>query len=481
MKLKKTLAGVAAAAVAASSLSVITFADDAATVSGEDYLAFLESIKSMSATLEVREIAPEATGEDALGFAGFYIQNKGGSWDWFACDDETTDITAPGTYEVAWTDVQSIIGETRGDKTKYKLYTPVEEWEDYPTLGIQIGSSYIKEADVEGKVDASIKGVTLELLDGTIVELGDYEAVADLKGKQEDWGISGNNVPIAFDNDVKAYIAENSKVDDPTTDDPTTDDEPKLPTTYTATLGFASGDWTASDWSSTVSIDKDGTFTITANIAPGEDGTVPPIVGATVFVIDIADLGADLGIDPDGDDYDMTKCTVSDVKVMCGDREVAVDQSKILWGDPEDKGNLRIEIFNAYGSTAVAEKYDASVSPLNPDDIACSSGEALVVSFTITGLEEALNNTTDDPTPGDSPAIDDPTTDDPTTDDPTTDDPTTDDPTTDDPTTDVPTDVDPGTSSGGNLPTGGALAVVPVALAAAALATAGIVLKKRSK
>lgn len=42
-------------------------------------------------------------------------------------------------------------------------------------------------------------------------------------------------------------------------------------------------------------------------------------------------------------------------------------------------------------------------------------------------------------------------------------------------------EVNPGTSSGGNVPTGVVLTVVPVALAAGALTVSGIVLKKKNK
>jgi hypothetical protein len=41
--------------------------------------------------------------------------------------------------------------------------------------------------------------------------------------------------------------------------------------------------------------------------------------------------------------------------------QLMVDQSKLRWGDLEDKGNLRIEIFNAYGSGTAA--YPPSMSP----------------------------------------------------------------------------------------------------------------------
>ena len=159
---------------------------------------------------------------------------------------------------------------------------------------------------------------------------------------------------------------------------------------YTATLGFADGTWSAQDWATTAEVNGDGTYTLTTKFDPWQDEETGEDVpaeatGIMVFVVDIAQLGADLGLEATDDQpYDMTKCTVSDVKVTADGNEIAVDNSKVLWGDPEGKGNLRIEIFNAYGSTAVGEAYDASVSPINPADI--SAAKEISVTFTLSGI-----------------------------------------------------------------------------------------------
>ena len=72
--------------------------------------------------------------------------------------------------------------------------------------------------------------------------------------------------------------------------------------------------------------------------------------------------------------------------------ELKLDSSKILWGDPEGKGHLRIEIYNAYGSTTTSEAYDAAVSPINPDDVA--NVTEISVTFTLTGAPEGEYETT---------------------------------------------------------------------------------------
>lgn len=161
---------------------------------------------------------------------------------------------------------------------------------------------------------------------------------------------------------------------------------------YTATLGFADGTWSAQDWASSVEVNGDGTYSITAccQMESEETGEMENIAGtgATVFVVDIAGLGTDLGID--GTDevakYDTGDLVVSDVTVTSGSTTFDIDQSKIMVGDIEGKGNVRIEIFNAYGPTAVEQAYDASVSPLDPSTFAFAAEDQFTVTFTLSGL-----------------------------------------------------------------------------------------------
>lgn len=65
---------------------------------------------------------------------------------------------------------------------------------------------------------------------------------------------------------------------------------------------------------------------------------------------------------------------------------LSVDESKVLWGDPEGKGNLRIEFFNAYGSTSTNEAYDPEKSPVNPEELA--NVTEIAVTFTLSGAPE---------------------------------------------------------------------------------------------
>lgn len=148
--------------------------------------------------------------------------------------------------------------------------------------------------------------------------------------------------------------------------------------TYKATMSFADTAWAAQDWESTVDVTGDGTYTVKANVEGFAD--------FGVFCIDIPEFGADFGVVPGPGEYDMSKVNVSDVKVIVDDSEIPVDMSKVLWGDPEEKGNLRIEIYNQYGKTKDAP----AVEPK-------TSGTTLAVQFTIAVPVQEAETTTEAP------------------------------------------------------------------------------------
>ncbi|MBQ9948303.1 MAG: NPXTG-anchored protein [Oscillospiraceae bacterium] len=179
---------------------------------------------------------------------------------------------------------------------------------------------------------------------------------------------------------------------------------------YTATIGYADETWTAQDWATSVEVNGDGTYSITTNCEMENPDTAEMEgiggAGISVFVVDIAGLGADLGID--GTDevakYDTGSLVVSDVTVTSGDTTFDVDNAKLKIGDIEGKGNVRIEIFNKYGPTAVSESYDASVSPIDPSTLVFDGENQLTVTFTLSGLSAEAPST-------DAPATDAPATD----------------------------------------------------------------------
>lgn len=152
---------------------------------------------------------------------------------------------------------------------------------------------------------------------------------------------------------------------------------------YTATLGFADSTWEAMDWETSIEITGNGTYTITTdsdiwleNSYSWDDEDEVKANGINVFVIDIKGLGSDLDPTDEGNVEEL--CTFSDVKVTADGVDIPVDQSKLVWGDLESKGDVRLEIYNAYGET----KNDP---PINPDDII--DVEEISVTFTLTITE----------------------------------------------------------------------------------------------
>ena len=125
---------------------------------------------------------------------------------------------------------------------------------------------------------------------------------------------------------------------------------------YVATIGYASAGWNYQDWKTSVNVTGDGTYTIT--VVPEYAAS-----GVTVFVIDLV-----------GAWEEMSGYKLMDISISCDGTPVAVDLSKILVGDLEEKGNYRIDIWNEYGDT----KKDPGI---DPSKIAFE--KSMVITFTL--------------------------------------------------------------------------------------------------
>ena len=127
---------------------------------------------------------------------------------------------------------------------------------------------------------------------------------------------------------------------------------------YSATLGFADTAWVAQDWESSVEVTGDGQYTLESTAVAGASDF-------GVFVIDINGMFAGA-----------PEATAVLDKVEVDGSEISFDAGKIIYGDIEEKGNYRIEIYNQYGDT----KND---SPVNQ---ATAIGSSLKITFTVSGL-----------------------------------------------------------------------------------------------
>ena len=145
---------------------------------------------------------------------------------------------------------------------------------------------------------------------------------------------------------------------------------------YKATIGFADTAWAAQDWETSVDVTGDGTYTLTTDLAAGA-------VDFGVFVVDLVDMYANA---PDA-------TAVLD-KVTIDGTDIDFDASKIIYGDIEEKGNYRIEIYNQYGLTKDAPPVDNNTAVAS----------TIAVTFTVSGLGgSAPADTTDT---ADAPATD---------------------------------------------------------------------------
>lgn len=174
---------------------------------------------------------------------------------------------------------------------------------------------------------------------------------------------------------------------------------------YEAFLMYASSDWSVQSMDATTAnattadVTGDGTYTVAVSGFEWEDEETAEMVpatanGATVFCVDIDGLANALGCGKDADGYDAlqtaaekmafaqaTGLTISDVVITATNSDgtstdIAVDESKLYYGDIEGNGKIRLEIYNAYGDTSKDAPIDAA---------GFSFDDTLSVTFTVSG------------------------------------------------------------------------------------------------
>ena len=193
---------------------------------------------------------------------------------------------------------------------------------------------------------------------------------------------------------------------------------------YEAFLMYASSDWSVqcmdatSENATTADVTGDGTYTVAISGFEWEDEDTAEMVpatgtGATVFCVDIDCLANALGCGKYAEGYDAletaadkmafaqaTGLKISDVVITATNTDgtstdIAVDESKLYYGDIEGNGKIRLEIFNAYGDTSKDAPIDAA---------GFSFDDSLSVTFTVsgTGMGAAADDTATDATTGDA-------------------------------------------------------------------------------
>lgn len=188
-------------------------------------------------------------------------------------------------------------------------------------------------------------------------------------------------------------------------------------------LMYASGDWSCSNMEAgsatghDTDVTTDGTYTVSVSGFELEDEDTAEMVpatatGATVFCVDIDGLATELGCGKDAEGYEALETgaekmafaqaaglTISDVVITATNTDgtstdIAVDESKLIYGDIEGNGKIRLEIYNAYGDTS-------KDAPISTD---WSFDDSLSVTFTISGIGggDAAADTTADATTADA-------------------------------------------------------------------------------
>ena len=147
---------------------------------------------------------------------------------------------------------------------------------------------------------------------------------------------------------------------------------------YAATLGFSDSNWTFQDWESSVQVTGDGQYTLESSL----------VAGAPDFLVFVVDIGGMYADHPEAS-------AVLD-KVEVDGSEISFDSSKIIYGDIEEKGNFRIEIYNEYGDS----KNDPGVNQET------AIGSDLKITFTVSGLGGGAAASEETTASDDAPAAD---------------------------------------------------------------------------
>lgn len=149
---------------------------------------------------------------------------------------------------------------------------------------------------------------------------------------------------------------------------------------YDGVLSYADADWTPQYWGENgpeFTFTGNGSYVVNHNPASAAEG-------AMVFVIDIKSVSADIV------NLDAVKVTIDQIIIDGGDAqsggaeegpvgtELAVDNAKIAWGDIENNGNFRIELYNEWGST--------SGDNSSFDRTAIAGINAMEITFSIAGV-----------------------------------------------------------------------------------------------
>ena len=159
---------------------------------------------------------------------------------------------------------------------------------------------------------------------------------------------------------------------------------------YTAFLMFTDDDFKWGNWNTQAEggvgkdavITGDGTYTVSINKEDFTHGEADkPANGVKILTIELMGMA-------EADNLDVSHMQIKDVTVSCDGKVFPTDDSKIYFGDMENKGNLRLEICNAYGWGFGNDGFEGfkTIDVFDPDGNFGFS-EKLSVTFTLEGIQ----------------------------------------------------------------------------------------------
>ena len=337
----------------------LTAVTDAANVQPFDPLTF-----TANETITVNFTLEEGAADGYTAFLMFSDRNWAyGNWD-ANLASATTTVTGAGDYSVTLP-----LADVKGEATD-------------PVNGAQVFCVYIVGAQAalteEGKtfkltnVEVLTDGTAVEGFDASKVLSGDIEGNGNYRIELYNEYGATNAAPLNY----TAFTANDTITVNFTLSgvDSTAD--------ATAFLMFSDRNWAYGNWdaslaSATTTVNGDGTYSVTLPLADVKGEATDPVNGAQVFCVDVVGLSAACA--------DPSTITVSDVEVLVDGAAVeGFNASKVLYGDIEENGNLRIEIYNEYGATNAA--------PLNYT--AFTANDTITVNFSLEVVDaEAVEET----------------------------------------------------------------------------------------
>ncbi len=314
-------------------------------------LAFAQSLTVDFTLTRIEKPSPTA----ATAFLMFTDRNWAfGNWD-AALESATTTVDGAGSYSVTL-NADEVRGETEGAAAGAMVFC----------VDILGGNDLMKSQGLKYEVkDVKIKTDGAEVnFDPAKVVSGDIEENGNFR--IEIYNEYGATAAIpGFD---PAALSFNKTLTVDFTLDVVPNTEPTVAFLMFTDRNWAFGNWDTNLESATTLVNGDGTYFVTLNADEVRGETEGPAAGAMVFCVDIVGLA---------NVADISGVQVSDVKITADGADFPIDASKVVVGDLENNGNLRIELYNEYGATAADPAFDATTLSFN---------QTLTVDFTLSGI-----------------------------------------------------------------------------------------------